>query len=76
MGNVIEFLETNVFELFAFGGELLVDFENLFGHDVVGFLGTAHQNEVRASGQPFVAVRVEAEAHHDSLAPFFLFADI
>ena len=36
--------------------ELLVDFDGLLGHLLVGFLLAAHQREIRPGGHPFVPV--------------------
>ncbi len=76
VGDVVEFLVADVFELLAFGGELFVDLNDLFGHDLVGLLGAAHEQEILAGGQPFVPVGIESEAQHHGLARPFLLAHI
>src|ERR1035438_9681464 len=67
VGDLVELLVAHLFELLAFGGELLVDFDCLFRHHLVGFLRAAGQNEVGPGGQPLVAVRVEADSQHHGL---------
>src|SRR5512135_446830 len=76
VGDVVELLVADLFELLAFGGEFLVDLDGFLGHDLVGLLGATHQNEVGAGGEALVAVGIESEAKHDGLAPSFLFARV
>lgn len=71
VGDVVEFLAGDVFELFAFGREFLVNFDDLFGHDFMGFLGAAHEREIRAGSDALVAVVVEPQTEHDRFLLLF-----
>jgi len=74
MGDLIELLAADVLQLFAFGGELLIDFDRLFGHGFVSVAGTAEQGEIGAGGQAFMAVGIQAQAeHHGCFLLFVLF---
>jgi hypothetical protein len=58
--------------LFAFGGQLLVDLDGLFGHGVVGFLRAADEGEIGAGGQTFMAIGVKTDSENNCLLiPFF-----
>ncbi len=75
-GDVVEFVVADFFELFAPGGEPLVDLDDFLSHHFVSFFGAAHKDEIGAGGQALVAVGIEAEAQHQSFAPRFLLARI
>ena len=72
MGDVVELIAADLFELFAAGLELFVDLDGLFGHHRVRFLRAADQGKVRPGRQPFVAVGIQPDAEHDCLAFFLL----
>jgi hypothetical protein len=52
--------------------ELLVNLDGLLGHLLVGFLGAAHQREIFARRQPFVAIGIQSDSQYEGLE--FLFA--
>jgi len=64
VGDVVEFFAADLFESFAFGGELLVDFDGGFGHGFVSGLGAANEGKIGASGDAFVSIGIETEAKH------------
>ena len=64
LGDFVGLFVGDVVQLFAVGGELLVDLDGLLGHDLVGFLRAAGQDEVGAGGEPLVAIGIEANAVH------------
>ena len=68
LGNVIEFFARDGFELFAAGFELFVDLDDFFSHRLMRFFRTADEGKVLARGDAFMAVRIEADSEHDSLA--------
>ena len=70
MGNVVEFLAGDLFELLSLGGEFFVNFDDLFGHDCVSILRTAQESEVRAGGEAFMAVIIQPEAKDERLLLF------
>ena len=72
MRDVIEFFVADVFEAFAGGGQFFVNLDGFFGHYFVSFLRAAHENEVGAGGQAFMAIGIEAEPDHDSFATALL----
>jgi len=47
LGDVVEFIAADFFELFAARLELFVDLDGLFGHLLVGFLRATDQGKVR-----------------------------
>src|SRR5213594_2199055 len=67
-GDVVEFRGGNLMELLAAFLELLVDLDRLLGHRLVGLLRAAEQGEVRAGGDAFVAIGIEADTEHYRLA--------
>src|ERR1017187_3374189 len=69
VGDVVEFLVADVFQLLALGGELFVDLDGFLGHQLVRFLGASHQCEIGPRRQPLVSVGVEADPQHDRLGP-------
>lgn len=56
--DVQELLVLQVLQLLAAGGELLVEFDALFLHDLVGLLGAADEVKVLAAGDADVPVLV------------------
>jgi len=73
LGDVIEFITADFFELLATRLELFVDLEGLLGHHLMRFLRTANERKIRPGGKPFMAVRIQSDAENHRLA-FFLFA--
>ncbi len=76
MGNIVELLGADRLETLAFGGELLVDLDDLLGHNFVCFLSAAYEHKILSGGEPFMAIGVESEAEHNGLAPSLLFVSV
>ena len=76
MRYVVKLRMADFFELFAFGSELFVYFDHLFGHYLVRLLRAAHQNEIVPSGQPLVTIGIQPHSYHHSFAPSLRFARI
>jgi hypothetical protein len=68
MGDVIELFVADVFEAFPGGGEFFVNFDGLFRHDFMGFLRTAHEDEVGAGGDALVTIGIQTKANHQGFA--------
>src|SRR5258708_25073663 len=62
--NVIKFLAADILQSLTRGGQLLVDLDDLFGHDFVGLMRAASQHKVGAGSEPFVAIGVKPETDH------------
>ena len=75
MGDVVELLVADLFELFAARLEFFVDLDGLLGHHLVGFLRAADEREIRAGRQPLVAVGIKADAEQQGPV-FFLFGRV
>jgi hypothetical protein len=75
MGDVVELLAADGFELLAAGLEFFVDLDGLLGHRLVGFLRAADERKVRAGGDALVPVGIQADTEQRGLAfDFFAFA--
>ena len=72
MGDVVEFIVTDVFELLAAGLEFFVDLDGFLGHHLVRFRRAADEREIRPGRQPFVTVGIKTDAEHYCLAFFLL----
>ena len=68
VGDVIELLAADGFELFAARLELLVYLDGLFGHLLVGILGAADEREIIAGGNALMPVGIQADAEQRRLA--------
>lgn len=67
LGDVVEFLAADTIERLAFGRQLFVDADGLFGHRFVSFRGAADEGKVGAGGQALMPVGVQTDAEHESL---------
>lgn len=74
MGNIVKLLAANLLQRLALGRQLLVDLDDLFGHDLVRFLGPANQSEIRARRDSFVPVRIKTYPHQDRFPTAILLA--
>ncbi len=74
MGDILKLFAAYLFQRFAFGRELLVDLDDLFGHDLMRFLGPANQSEIRASRDSFVPVRIKTHPQENRFSTFVLLA--
>jgi len=75
VGDVVELIAADLFELFAAGLELFVDLNGLLGHHLMRFLRAADQRKVRPGRQPFMTVGIQSDTKHHCLA-FSLFGRV
>src|SRR2546427_6364502 len=67
--DVIELLVADLFETFARGGKLLVDFNHLLGHDLVGFLGRSEEHTSELQSQSNLVCRLLLEKKKNNQSP-------
>ncbi|MFZ1074267.1 MAG: hypothetical protein WAO21_12645 [Verrucomicrobiia bacterium] len=71
MGDIVKFFVADIFELLAARLELFVDFDGLFGHHRVRFLGAANKREIWPGGEPSMTIGVQPDTKQYRFA--FLF---
>ena len=71
MGNIIHFFPGYVLQLLALGGQLFVDLDGLFGHDLMGLLRTADQGEIWTLSDSLLTVGIKADPNHHRFGLFF-----
>ena len=76
VGNLVEFLAADVFELLTLGGELLIYLDGFFRHNLMGLFGAAQEDKIRAGSQAFMTVGIQAEAQHHGFPSPFAFTHI
>ena len=54
--NMAQFLNGNVYQLFAFAVKMFVDLDGRFLHDPMSFPRTTSEQKVGAAGNPFLTV--------------------
>lgn len=72
MGDVVELLVADLFELFAARLEFFVDLDGVLGHLFVGFMRAADECKVRAGGDAPFPVGIQADAEQRGFAFFLL----
>ena len=74
LGDIVELIASDVLELFAFGGQALVDFDDFFGHHLMGLRRATDEKKVWPRRQPLMAIGVKPDAQHYRFAGPLLFA--
>ena len=73
MSDVVKLLAADFIESLAAIGELLIDFDDFFGHLLVRILRSPHQSKVRSRSDPLVTIRVKSNSQEHRSALSFLF---
>lgn len=76
VSDIVQFLRADLLEGFAGSGELLIDFDSFFGHQLMSFLRAAEKDEILAGGDPFMAIGIQSDAEQESFAARFAFRGV
>ncbi len=71
LSDVIKLFGANVLEFFAFGREFLVYFDDFFRHLLVCVLRADGEKKIWTRGEPFVTIRIKADAQQQRLRSAF-----